>query len=72
VAAPTGLPPEIAARIKAMLSQGHAYNEQRLYDKAVATAESVLMLDPRNREAQRLMSDAKAGQQAALKSIEIE
>jgi len=71
-ASPPGLPPEITARIKTLMNQGRTYNDQLQYDKAIATAESVLMLDPGNREARKLMNDAKAGQQAALKSIEIE
>ena len=33
---------------------------------------SVLMIDPGNRDAKRLMKDAKEGQQAALNSIEID
>ncbi len=71
-AAPAGLQPEIAARIGAMLRQGREYTQQLQYDKAIATAESVLMVDPGNRDAMRLMRDAKEGQQAALNSIEID
>ncbi|MCB1597242.1 MAG: hypothetical protein KDI87_05980 [Gammaproteobacteria bacterium] len=71
-AAPAGLQPEIAARIGTMLRQGREYKQQLQYDKAIATAESVLMIDPGNRDAKRLMKDAKEGQQAALNSIEID
>ena len=71
-AAPAGLQPEIAARIRTMLRQGREYKQQLQYDKAIATAESVLMIDPGNRDAKRLMKDAKEGQQAALNSIEID
>jgi len=71
-AAPAGLQPEIAARITAMLGQGQEYKQQLQYDKAIATAESVLMIDPGNRNAKRLMKEAKEGQQAALNSIEID
>ena len=55
-----------------MLRQGREYKQQLQYDKAIATAESVLMIDPGNRDAKRLMNDAKEGQQAALNSIEID
>lgn len=71
-AAPPGLQPEIAARIGTMLSQGREYGQQLQYDKAIATAESVLLIDPGNRDARRLMKEAKDGQQAALNSIEID
>lgn len=71
-AASAGLQPEIAARIGTMLRQGREYKAQLQYDKAIATAESVLMIDPGNRDAKRLMQEAKDGQQAALSSIEID
>lgn len=71
-AAPAARQPEIPARIDAMLRQGREYKQQLQYDKAIATAESVLMFDPGNRDAKRLMQDAKEGQQAALNSIEID
>lgn len=70
--AAAGLPPEVTERIRAMLSQGKQYKDQLQYDKAIATAESVLMLDPGNQDAKRLAREARDGQQAALQSIEIE
>jgi hypothetical protein len=69
---PSGLQPEIAARIGTMLRQGQEYKQQLQYDKAIATAENVLLIDPGNRAAKRLMQEARDGQQAALSSIEID
>ncbi len=59
-------------QLDALDRQGREYKQQLQYDKAIATAESVLMIDPGNRDAKRLMKDAKEGQQAALNSIEID
>ena len=70
--APAGLPPEMAPRIKTMLNQGRSYFARKQYDKAIATAEGVLLIDPGNTDARRLVNDANAGQQTALKSIEIQ
>lgn len=67
-----GLPPELAGRIRTLLGQASEYSRRLQYDKAIATAESVLALDPGNREARRIVKEARDGQAAALKSIEIE
>jgi hypothetical protein len=55
-------------KVATMLSKGDGYIANQQYDKAVATGESVLVLDPDNAAAKVLIRRAKARQLDALKS----
>jgi len=55
-------------KVATMLSKGDGYIANQQYDKAVATGESVLVLDPDNAAAKALIRQAKARQLDALKS----
>lgn len=55
-------------KVATMLSKGDSYIANQQYDKAVATGESVLVLDPDNATAKALIKRAKAKQLDALKS----
>lgn len=55
-------------KVATMLSKGDGYIANQQYDKAVATGESVLVLDPDNAAAKALIRRAKARQLDALKS----
>jgi hypothetical protein len=55
-------------KVATMLSKGDGYIASQQYDKAVATGESVLVLDPDNAAAKALIRRAKARQLDVLKS----
>jgi len=68
VSAPTARPDLIASKVTTLLSKAGSYLANRQYDRAIATAESALELDPDSSAARSLISKAKARQMDALKS----
>jgi len=65
---PTGVPDAMSSKIAALLAKANGYIANGQYDKAIATAESVLELDPASTGAKATRSKAKAKQMDALKS----
>lgn len=59
---------QLSGTINALLKNAESYLAANQYDKAIATAESVLAIDATNRTAKALVSKAKARQMDALKS----
>lgn len=66
--APAELPDVMAKKVTTLLAKADGYIAARQYDKAIATAESVLELEPSSRAASAMISKAKARQMEALKS----
>jgi hypothetical protein len=62
------VPDAMARNVLTLLSKADGYIGNHQYDKAIATAESVLELDPGNRAAASMINKAKARQLDALKS----
>jgi cytochrome c-type biogenesis protein CcmH/NrfG len=62
------VPDPMAAKVANLLSKADGYIASRQYDKAIATAETVLDLDPSNAAARAMVSKAKTRQMDALKS----
>lgn len=58
----------IAAKVSTLLVKADSYIANRQYDKAIATAESALELDPGNSGARAMISIAKSRQTEALRS----
>jgi hypothetical protein len=58
----------LARKVGALLSRADGYISAHQYDKAIATAETVLLLEPRNGAATALIERAKTKQMEALKS----
>lgn len=58
----------IARKVSVLLSKANGYVENKQYDKAIATAENVLELDPGSTAAQAMISKAKTRQLDALRS----
>lgn len=58
----------IARKVSLLLSKANGYVENKQYDKAIATAENVLELDPGSTAAQAMISKAKTRQLDALRS----
>jgi Tfp pilus assembly protein PilF len=58
----------IARKVSLLLSKANGYVENKQYDKAIATAENVLELDPGSAAAQAMISKAKTKQLDALRS----
>lgn len=54
--------------MRALLSRAEQYLAQAQFDKAIATAESILALHPDNRAARVLLDKAKTGQLEALRA----
>jgi hypothetical protein len=57
-----------ASAISGLLRRANGDLSRGQYDKAIATAESVLMLDPGNGQAKALVARAKARQMEALRN----
>lgn len=55
-------------RTSVVLERAERYLAMSQYDKAIATAESVIELDPGNRAARALLEKAKARQMEALRN----
>lgn len=58
----------LTKKVGALLSRADGYIAAHQYDKAIATAETILLLEPRNRAAPALIERAKTRQMEALKS----
>jgi Tfp pilus assembly protein PilF len=58
----------MAGKVRTLLSKADGYIANRQYDKAMATAESALELDPSSSAARSMISKAKSRQMEALKS----
>jgi hypothetical protein len=58
----------MAGTVATLLGKAENYTANGQYDKAIATAESVLAIEPGNRAAKSAISKAKARQMDALKS----
>lgn len=58
----------MARKVSTLLQKANGYLDNKQYDKAIATAESALELDPRSGAAQATISNAKARQMEALRS----
>ncbi len=65
---PTDVPDAMSGKITVLLAKANSYIANGQYDKAIATAESVLELDPTSKGAKAMRSKAKAKQMDALKS----
>jgi hypothetical protein len=61
-------PDPIAGKVSALLSKADSYIANRQYDKAIATAESVLELDPSSAGAKAAINLAKSRQTELLRS----
>lgn len=51
-----------------LLAKANGYVENKQYDKAIATAENVLELDPDSSAAHAMISKAKSSQMEALRT----
>jgi Tfp pilus assembly protein PilF len=58
----------MARKVSALLAKANGYVENKQYDKAIATAENVLELDPGSTAAHAMISKAKTRQLEALRS----
>jgi hypothetical protein len=68
IAKPAPQADPMAGTIATLLGKADSYTANGQYDKAIATAESVLAIEPGNRAAKSAISKAKARQMDALKS----
>jgi hypothetical protein len=68
IAKPAPQADPMAGTIATLLGKAESYTANGQYDKAIATAESVLAIEPGNRAAKSAISKAKARQMDALKS----
>lgn len=59
---------QVSAPVAGLLAKANTHLSSGQYDKAIATAESILAIDPANRAAKALIIKAKARQMDALKS----
>ncbi|WP_395408817.1 hypothetical protein ACHMW6_15530 [Pseudoduganella sp. UC29_106] len=58
----------MARKVSALIAKANGYVDSKQYDKAIATAETALELDPRSSAAHAMISKAKARQMEALRS----
>jgi len=58
----------MARKVSMLLYKANGYLENKQYDKAIATAENALELDPRSSAAHTMISNAKSKQLEALRS----
>lgn len=65
---PIPAPDPMANKVATLLSKADGYIANRQYDKAIATAETVLELDPSSTAARAMVNKAKSKQMDALKS----
>lgn len=65
---PTGNQDAFAAKVAALLAKADAYIASKQYDKAIATGENALVLDPDNASAKALIRNAKNKQLQALRT----
>jgi len=68
VATPMAVPDTMARKVTALLAKADGYIANRQYDKAIATAESVLELEPTSTAATAMLNKAKTKQMDVLKS----
>jgi tetratricopeptide (TPR) repeat protein len=58
----------LAGKVDGLLARANDYVRTAQYDKAIATAESALELDPSSHRARNVLANAKARQMEALRS----
>jgi len=63
-----GISETLARKVSTLLSKANGYVENKQYDKAIATAENVLELDPNSSAAHAMINKAKTRQLDALRS----